>query len=79
MASDDEDAYVKQLKEVFNSCDKSGIGYLDKNELVQLCTKLQMQDQSDSLVCQLMQPGDRARVGALNTSIDDVNGVGLFL
>lgn len=39
----EEDVYVQQLYEVFSSCDKRHIGFLDEKEVSDLCSKLQIQ------------------------------------
>ncbi|KAL4239155.1 hypothetical protein ACF0H5_003857 [Mactra antiquata] len=52
--SGEHDMYIAQLKEVFDSCDQTGSGLLHRNELQQLCEKLQLDDQSEYLVNQLL-------------------------
>ena len=52
--SGDQDMYVSQLKEVFDSCDAGGIGMLNREELVELCSKLQLEDQADELLRHLL-------------------------
>lgn len=55
---DEQDVYVAQLREVFDSCDVKGDGFLTKDGLVELCQKLQLEDQLSKLLAQLL--GDRA-------------------
>nr|XP_033794547.1 ninein-like protein [Geotrypetes seraphini]XP_033794548.1 ninein-like protein [Geotrypetes seraphini]XP_033794549.1 ninein-like protein [Geotrypetes seraphini] len=50
----DENKYVSQLKEVFNSCDTTGTGYLDKEELTELCHKLHLNAQLPILLQTLL-------------------------
>ncbi|XP_076315604.1 ninein-like protein isoform X2 [Tachypleus tridentatus] len=40
-----QDTYVAQLREVFESCDLTGTGYLGCDEVTSLCQKLQLTDQ----------------------------------
>ena len=54
MEDDDQDVYVAQLREVFDSCDTSGNGYLTREELIELCQKLQLDDQVPKLLAQLL-------------------------
>ncbi|XP_013414596.1 ninein-like protein isoform X3 [Lingula anatina] len=61
MAEDNE--YVMQLREVFDSCDHSNTGYLNKAELKELCIKLQLEDQSDAVIRQLLGSDEEGRVG----------------
>ncbi|XP_053316600.1 ninein-like protein isoform X2 [Spea bombifrons] len=42
MDQEEENKCVSQLQEVFNSCDTTGTGYLDKEELTELCHKLHL-------------------------------------
>ncbi|KAF5900892.1 ninein-like protein isoform X2, partial [Clarias magur] len=42
MDEDEQNRYVTQLKEEFDSCDTTGTGYLDKEELTALCHKLSL-------------------------------------
>ena len=51
---DDQDVYVAQLREVFDSCDVKGDGFLTKYGLVELCQKLQLEDQLSKLLAQLL-------------------------
>ncbi|XP_060081776.1 ninein-like protein [Ylistrum balloti] len=57
---EDTDLYISQLREVFDSCDTWEKGYLNRNELIVLCQKLQLSDQADNIVDQLLQ-----NIGAL--------------
>lgn len=54
MDDDEQDVYVAQLHEVFDSCDRSGKGFLDREELIELCKKLQLDDQIPQLLQQLL-------------------------
>ncbi|XP_033734383.1 ninein-like protein isoform X3 [Pecten maximus] len=57
---EDTDLYISQLREVFDSCDTWEKGYLNRNELIVLCQKLQLSEQADDIVDQLLQ-----NIGAL--------------
>ena len=59
--ADDEDVYVAQLREVFDSCDLNGKGYLNRDEVIDLCQKLQLDDQIPALLKQCI--GDEVRDG----------------
>lgn len=54
MDEDEQDVYVAQLHEVFESCDREGKGYLNRKELIELCKKLQLDDQVPHLLQQLL-------------------------
>lgn len=54
MDEEEQDVYVAQLHEVFDSCDHSGKGFLNRSELVELCKKLQLDDQVPQLLQQLL-------------------------
>ncbi|XP_030052142.1 ninein-like protein isoform X2 [Microcaecilia unicolor] len=58
----DENKYVSQLKEVFSSCDTTGTGYLDKEELTELCHKLHLNAQLPILLQTLLGSDHFARV-----------------
>lgn len=58
----DED-YVGQLKEVFDGCDSSGDGLINKVDLIKLCEKLQVEDHADALIEQLIGSSDHRRIG----------------
>uniref|UniRef100_T1IIF3 EF-hand domain-containing protein n=1 Tax=Strigamia maritima TaxID=126957 RepID=T1IIF3_STRMM len=51
----EQNQYVAQLEEVFNSCDLSGSGHLDKSGLVRLCQRLQLEDQASFLINGLLR------------------------
>ena len=51
----EHDMYVAQLKEVFDSCDQTGSGQLNRQELFSLCDRLQLEDQSAFLVNGLLK------------------------
>lgn len=44
MDEDDQDVYVVQFYEVFDSCDYFGKGFFNRSEFVELCKKLQFDD-----------------------------------
>ncbi|XP_072182310.1 uncharacterized protein [Diadema setosum] len=54
----DEDVYVTQLKDLFASCDTDGRGYIGRDALVDLCSKLQLEGQVDLLLEQLIGHDD---------------------
>jgi len=47
---EEEDVYVTQLRDVFESCDLEAKGYLDRSELIDLCQRLQLDDQIPSIL-----------------------------
>ncbi|GIZ02540.1 ninein-like protein [Caerostris extrusa] len=53
--SDVKDTYVTQLKEVFDSCDGTGSGSLNEEELRILCEKLHLLDHTDVLIDHLLE------------------------
>ena len=55
---DEHDMYIAQLKDVFEGCDTTGTRKLDRTELLALCEKLQLQDQSEYLVNELLVDTD---------------------
>ncbi|XP_069091191.1 ninein-like protein isoform X1 [Pleurodeles waltl] len=62
MDKEEENQYVSQLSEVFNSCDTTGTGYLDKEELTELCRKLHLEAQLPVLLKTLLGSDHFARV-----------------
>ena len=52
---EDDDVYIGQLQDVFDSCDTHKNGYLRRSELLTLCHKLQLDNQARSLVDKLLQ------------------------
>lgn len=58
MDEDEQDVYVAQLHEVFDSCDQNGKGSLNREELIDLCRKLQLDDQVPQLLAQLLGSED---------------------
>ncbi|XP_039593960.1 ninein-like protein isoform X1 [Polypterus senegalus] len=62
MEEDEQDRYVSQLKEVFDSCDTTGTGYLDKEELIELCQKLHLEAHLSFLLNTLLGTDHYARV-----------------
>ncbi|XP_043368135.1 ninein-like protein isoform X2 [Dermochelys coriacea] len=57
-----ENKYVSQLQDVYNSCDTTGTGYLDKEELTELCRKLHLERQLPVLLQTLLGHDYFARV-----------------
>ncbi|XP_073196063.1 ninein-like protein isoform X9 [Lepidochelys kempii] len=57
-----ENKYVSQLQDVYNSCDTTGTGYLDKEELTELCRKLHLERQLPVLLQTLLGHDHFARV-----------------
>lgn len=45
MDEEEENHYVSQLREAYSSCDTTGTGFLDREELTQLCLKLHLEKQ----------------------------------
>ncbi|XP_076830619.1 ninein-like protein isoform X5 [Brachyhypopomus gauderio] len=62
MDEDEQNRYVAQLKEEFDSCDTTGTGYLDKEELTALCCKLSLDAHLPILLDSLLGPQHFARV-----------------
>ncbi|XP_063299778.1 ninein-like protein isoform X1 [Pelobates fuscus] len=62
MDQEEENKYVSQLQDVFNSCDTTGTGYLDKEELTDLCRKLHLDAQLPLLLQTLLGKDIFARV-----------------
>ncbi|XP_064600730.1 ninein-like protein [Liolophura sinensis] len=58
----EDDPYVAQLQEVFNSCDVSGSGFLGEAELQGLCCKLHLENDSESLIRHLLHGDSLAKV-----------------
>lgn len=61
---EEENQYVSQLKEVYDSCDTTGTGYLDKEELTELCRKLHLERQLPLLLETLLGNNHFARVSS---------------
>ncbi|XP_053099419.1 ninein-like protein isoform X2 [Hemicordylus capensis] len=59
---EEENKYVSQLKDVYDSCDTTGTGYLDKEELTELCHKLHLERQLPLLLETLLGNNHFARV-----------------
>ncbi|KAF6088782.1 ninein like [Phyllostomus discolor] len=71
MDEEEENHYVSQLREVFRSCDTTGTGFLDQEELTQLCLKLHLEQQLPILLKTLLGNDCHARVlkeGGCHTS-----------
>uniref|UniRef100_A0A4W5PBL7 Ninein-like n=1 Tax=Hucho hucho TaxID=62062 RepID=A0A4W5PBL7_9TELE len=62
MDEEEQNRYVVQLKEEFHSCDTTGTGYLDKEELSALCHKLSLDAHLPVLLDTLLGPHHYARV-----------------
>ncbi|XP_036402631.1 ninein-like protein [Megalops cyprinoides] len=62
MDEEEQNRYVVQLKEEFDSCDTTGTGYLDKEELTALCHKLHLDAHLPLLLDTLLGPHHYARV-----------------
>lgn len=60
---DENSYYISQLKDVYNSCDTTGTGFLDLEELIQLCRKLHLDKQLPALLQTLLGDDLNARVG----------------
>lgn len=60
---DGDEDYVGQLKDVFDECDSSGRGLINRSDLLQLCEKLQVEDHAEALVERLIGASERKRVG----------------
>ncbi|XP_077807198.1 ninein-like protein isoform X16 [Macaca mulatta] len=59
---EEENHYVSQLREVYSSCDTTGTGFLDRQELTQLCLKLHLEQQLPVLLQTLLGNDHFARV-----------------
>ncbi|XP_078086315.1 ninein-like protein [Mustelus asterias] len=76
----EQNKYVLQLKDVFDNCDTTGTGYLDRGELTELCQKLHLEAQIPLLLQTLLGSNYHGRVNfndfkegfvaVLSTSID---------
>ncbi|XP_071833057.1 uncharacterized protein [Apostichopus japonicus] len=55
---EDEDVYVNQLRDVFDVCDTERTGKLNREQLEELCEKLQLATQSDALITYLLGSDD---------------------
>ncbi|XP_043460680.1 ninein-like protein isoform X3 [Prionailurus bengalensis] len=62
MGEEEENHYVSQLKEVYSSCDTTGTGFLDREELTQLCLKLHLEKELPILLQTLLGNDHFARV-----------------
>ena len=67
----EHDMYIAQLKEVFDSCDQTGTGRLNRQELFLLCDKLQLEDQSEYLVNGLLK--DQEEVGKVSPNFSTLS------
>ncbi|XP_062319603.1 ninein-like protein isoform X3 [Osmerus eperlanus] len=62
MDEEEQNRYVAQLKEEFDSCDTTGTGYLDKEDLTVLCHKLHLDAHLPILLDTLLGPHHCARI-----------------
>ncbi|KAI1894481.1 hypothetical protein AGOR_G00116250 [Albula goreensis] len=62
MDEEEQNRYVVQLKAEFDSCDTTGTGYLDKEELTTLCHKLHLEAHLPLLLGTLLGPHHYSRV-----------------
>ncbi|XP_047600162.1 ninein-like protein isoform X2 [Lutra lutra] len=62
MDEEEENHYVSQLREVYSSCDTTGTGFLDREELTQLCLKLHLEKELPILLQTLLGNDHFARV-----------------
>ncbi|XP_042522450.1 ninein-like protein isoform X3 [Dipodomys spectabilis] len=62
MDDEEENHYVSRLREVYCSCDSTGTGFLDREELTQLCHKLHLEEQLPALLQTLLGDDHFARV-----------------
>ncbi|XP_059886962.1 ninein-like protein [Delphinus delphis] len=62
MDKEEESHYVSQLRDVYSSCDTTGTGFLDREELTQLCLKLHLEKQLPVLLQTLLGNDHFARV-----------------
>ncbi|KAG8522343.1 Ninein-like protein [Galemys pyrenaicus] len=62
MDKEEENHYVSKLREVYSSCDTTGTGFLDREELTQLCLKLHLDKQLPLLLQTLLGNDHFARV-----------------
>ena len=51
---DDHSHYISQLRAEFDSCDASGSGFLDRDELTVLCQKLHLEAHLQQLLNMLL-------------------------
>lgn len=72
MDEEEQNRYVAQLKEEFDSCDTTGTGYLDKEELTVLCNKLHLDAHLSLLLDTLLGPQHYARVGGVPLNFHSV-------
>uniref|UniRef100_A0AC11D159 Uncharacterized protein n=1 Tax=Ovis aries TaxID=9940 RepID=A0AC11D159_SHEEP len=61
MDKEEENHYVSQLRDVYSSCDTTGTGFLDREELTQLCLKLHLEKQLPVLLHTLFGNNQFAR------------------
>ncbi|XP_032317576.1 ninein-like protein isoform X3 [Camelus ferus] len=62
MAQEGEGHHVSQLRAVYSSCDTTGTGFLDREELIQVCRKLHLEKQLPVLLQTLLGNDHFARV-----------------
>lgn len=71
-SNDETELYLEQLKEVFDSCDSFDKGYLDREELLKLCDKLQLEEQADAIVDYLLDNTEDDKVGMSMVNCIDI-------
>uniref|UniRef100_A0A8C3WZ60 Ninein-like protein n=1 Tax=Catagonus wagneri TaxID=51154 RepID=A0A8C3WZ60_9CETA len=62
MDEEEESHYVSKLRDLYRSCDTTGTGFLDREELTQLCLKLHLEKQLPVLLQTLLGNDHFARV-----------------
>uniref|UniRef100_A0A8D0MZ84 Ninein-like protein n=1 Tax=Sus scrofa TaxID=9823 RepID=A0A8D0MZ84_PIG len=62
MDEEEESHYVSKLRDLYHSCDTTGTGFLDREELTQLCLKLHLEKQLPILLQTLLGNDHFARV-----------------
>ena len=62
MSEEEDLEYVSQLRSVFDSCDTTATGTLNRKELLQLCEKLEFESQAPALIDMLIGDDPDARV-----------------
>eukprot|EP00794_Sanderia_malayensis_P015971 gene15971-17579_t len=64
---EEDDVYVSQLRDVYESCDLTGKGYLNRSELIDLCQRLQLDDHIPALLTECI--GDEVSDGKVEFEI----------
>lgn len=76
---EEENKYVSQLKDVFDSCSTTGTGYLGQEELAELCQKLHLERQLPLLLETLLGNNHFARVSSVTASPPEYRQLHSFL